>query len=417
MLDAGLLGNSANFRLYYAGQATSAVGNGLVPVVFAFAALQVVPRGGLIPVVLLALWVSRMALLPLGSVFAERRSKASVMLFADVGRLGAQLVAAIPFGYGEGAAWQLIVSAAIYGACTAFFAPASYAILPKLVGQELLQRANALLGVAYNFGLVVGPALGGLLVAGGGVALALFFDVGTFAVSVMTLAVLRTRFGDATASAPEADSVAAVRFWDGVRIIPRVRGVLGVLALYCVVQFSAASVGVLGPIIASQSLGGIGAWSTIVTAMAVGALVGGAAATRFEIRNTVGWALVAFGLFTPIELFVIAIPFGVWVIVGVFLCTTVVTEVAGVSFDTYVQRSVPPEYLARVGAVESGLLGVMNPIGVAAAFPLASVFGVPGFLIGVGVMVLITALCVAISVYRFKAHGREGDLEKVNAAL
>jgi hypothetical protein len=63
---------NANFGLYYVGQATSETGNGLVPVVFAFAALQVTPSGGLIPLVLLALWLSRMVLLPIGATVSER---------------------------------------------------------------------------------------------------------------------------------------------------------------------------------------------------------------------------------------------------------------------------------------------------------------------------------------------------------
>jgi MFS family permease len=405
---------NANFGLYYVGQATSETGNGLVPVVFAFAALQVTPSGGLIPLVLLALWLSRMVLLPIGATVSERGTKATVMLFADVGRLLAQLIVAIPFAFGHGAAWQLIVSAGLYGACTAFFVPASFALLPKMVDKSYLQRANALLGIAHNFGLVVGPAFGGLLVTWGGVALALFFDVGTFLASVATLAVLRLRFtGEATAPR-EPESGLPIRFRDSLRIIPQVPGIAAVLAVCCTVQLGTAAVAVLGPVVAIQSLGGIGAWSAIVTAMAAAALIGSAIATKLHVRNIVRWTLVAFSAFTPIELLAIAVPFSVWMILGVIVCTTVVTEIAGVIFSAYVQRSVPEEYLARVGALESGLLGVMNPIGIAIAFPMASLFGIKGFLIGAGVIVLLTALAAGGSMHAFGV--RRTDLMSVHTS-
>lgn len=401
MLNTGLISTNTNFRLYFAGQATSELGNGLVPVVFAFAALQVAPSGGVIPLVLLALWVTRVVLLPLGSVVAERYNKATVMLFSDIGRLAAQLIAAIPFVLGTGAAWHLILSAGVYGACTAFFVPASFANLPRIVGPEDLQRANALLGISRNIGRIVGPALGGLLVTAGGVALALMFDVLTFVVSAATLAMLRTRLDtsgqDQQSPAVSESDETTVRFVDGLRIIPRVPGVVGVLALYCAVQFGNATVGVLGPVVANQSMGGIGSWSAIVTAMAAGGLIGGAVATRLRVRNPVRWTLVAFGVFIPLEMIALAVPFAVWMVVTVVLFTMALAEIAGVAFDAYVQRSVPQEYLARVGAVESTLLGVMNPIGVALAFPLASGVGIPGLLVGVGVVVLITALAAGIS--------------------
>jgi hypothetical protein len=406
--------NRANFGLYYIGQATSAVGNGFVAVVFAFAALQVALSGGLIPGVLLALWVSRMVLLPFASTFAEKRDKASVMLWADIGRLVAQLMVAVPFAVDHGAAWQMVVSAGLYGACTAFFVPASITLLPKIVEKPYLQRANGLLGIATNFGLVVGPALGALLVTLGGVSLALFFDVATFVVSVITLGVLRTRVSSSSLPAHKADPEEPVRFRDSLRIVPQVPGVFAVMIVFCTVQFGTAAVAVLGPVVASRSLGGIGAWSAIVTAMAAAALVGSAVATRLNARNIVRWTLIAFGVFTPIELLAIAVPFTLWIVVAVILCTTVITEIGGVMFDAYLQRVVPEEYLARVGALESGLTGVMNPIGIAMAFPLASLLGIPGFLIGVGAVVLITAIAAGISVRLFESR-RKGYLMGVGS--
>ncbi|WP_266111558.1 MFS transporter [Aldersonia sp. NBC_00410] len=385
---------NANFGLYYAGQATSAIANGFVPIVFAFAALEVAPSGGLIPLVLLALWLARILLLPFASTFAEKHNKAAVMVGADVARLGAQLLVAIPFALGDARSGYMVASAAIYGAGTAFFVPSSIALMPKLVPRDELQRANALLGMASNVGLVLGPALGATLVVWGGVALALFFDVATLFVSVATLALLRRRIVDEQHTKEHDDG--RIRFRDTLRIIPDIPGVFAVMAVYAGVQLGSAAVAVLGPVVAKEHLGGIEAWSSIVTAMAVAALLGSIVATRVRVRRTVPFTLIAFGVLTPLELASIAVPLDLVPIVVTVLATTFVTEIAGIAFDAYVQAAVPERFLARVGALESGLIGVMNPIGIAIAFPLASAIGIPAVLYGIGVLVAVTAAGAAL---------------------
>lgn len=62
----------------------------------------------------------------------------------------------------------------------------------------------------------------------------------------------------------------------------------------------------------------------------------------------------------------------VW-LAAIFVVTTAVTELAGTAFESWVQGNVPDTYLARVGAVETGMLSAMTPLGIAAAVPLAGV--------------------------------------------
>ena len=88
---------------------------------------------------------------------------------------------------------QLVVLAAVFGAADAFFAPAFSGLLPTTVTPANIQPANALRGLTFSLGNVVGPVLAGLLIAyAGGPGSALRRSTPPrFAVSVVLLLPLR----------------------------------------------------------------------------------------------------------------------------------------------------------------------------------------------------------------------------------
>ena len=389
------------FRWFFAGQAMSMLGNGFVPVVFAFAALEVSGSGALLTAVLLALWLTRITVMPVAATFTERHSKVAVMIGSDIVRMLAQVLVAAVFLFGIERPWHLIVSAAIYGAASAYFDPASFALMPKLVAKEQLQQANAFLNIATNIGGIAGPALGALLVTFGGVGFALLVDSATFIVSVATLAVvaaITARSANVADTGHDEDvdgEEDKVRFFDALRLVATMPSVLGVLILFCLVQFTSGAIAVIGPVIAKDALGGIGSWSVIATAIAAGGLVGGVLATRIVVKNPIRFTLLAFGILTPLELAAFGMPARLVWLAAIFVVTTAVTELAGTAFESWVQGNVPETHLARVGAVETGMLSAMNPIGIAAAIPLAGMFGAGPMLFGFAAVIALAATAVA----------------------
>ena len=395
------------FRWFFAGQAMSMLGNGFVPVVFAFAALDVSGSGAVLTAVLLALWLTRIIVMPAAATFTERHSKAAVMMGSDIVRMLAQVMVAAVFLLGIERPWHLVVSAAIYGAASAYFDPASFALLPRLVAKEQLQPANAFLNIATNVGGIAGPALGAVLVTFGGVGFALLVDAATFVVSVATLAIVAalTAHSAATAAAAaadadgdedadDADEDEKVRFFDALRLVATMPSVLGVLILFCLVQFTAGAIAVIGPVIAKDALGGIGSWSVIATAIAAGGLLGGVLATRIVVKNPIRFTLLAFGILTPLELAAFGLPAPVAWLATIFVATTAITELAGTAFESWVQGNVPDTHLARVGAVETGMLSAMNPLGIAAAIPLAGVLGAGPMLFAFAAVIAVAATVV-----------------------
>lgn len=390
------------FRWFFAGQAMSMLGNGFVPVVFAFAALDVSGSGAVLTAVLLALWLTRITAMPAAATFTERHSKVAVMMGSDIVRMLAQVMVAAVFLLGIERPWHLVVSAAIYGAASAYFDPASFALLPRLVAKEQLQPANAFLNIATNVGGIAGPALGAVLVTFGGVGFALLVDAATFVVSVATLAIVAattnrsagTAAADMDSDEDAGDEDEKVRFFDALRLVATMPSVLGVLILFCLVQFTAGAIAVIGPVIAKDALGGIGSWSVVATAIAAGGLLGGVLATRIVVKNPIRFTLLAFGILTPLELAAFGLPAPVVWLAAIFVATTAITELAGTAFESWVQGNVPDTHLARVGAVETGMLSAMNPLGIAAAIPLAGVLGAGPMLFAFAAVIAVAATVV-----------------------
>lgn len=408
MLTRMGLPEGSAFRWFFAGQATSAIGDGFVPVVFAFAALEVSKSGAVLTAVLLALWLARIATLPAAATFTERHTKVSVMIGSDIVRLLAQALVVVVFLAGIPQSWHLVASAGLYGAASSFFEPASYALMPQLVDKEKLQPANGFMNIAHNIGGVAGPALGALLVTAGGVGFALLVDCATFLVSVATLMVVARKLQTTNISSEiyedsgddNEDADEKFRFMDALRLVARMPAVFGVLILFCLVQFTTGAIAVIGPVIAKDSLGGIGAWSILATAIAAGGLVGGVLATRVCVRNPIRLTILTFGTLTPLELAALGVPAPVLWLAAIFVTTTAITELAGTAFESWVQGNVPETYLARVGAVETGMLGAMTPLGIATAVPAATVFGAGPMLMGFAAAIIIAAAMIGIDARR-----------------
>jgi len=389
------------YRRYFIGQSVSTLGDGVVPATFALAVLRLSGSGWGMPAVLLALWVSRTVFIGLGGSIADRRNRASVMLAADVVRIGAQASVAIAFCFHAAQVWELVASAAVYGAATAFFVPAGVGLIPRLVRPEQRQRANSLLGSARNVGLLLGPAAAAVMVAVGGVQAPLFFDSLTFAVSVYCLAGLRHTLGEpASGARPGGDDEGPVRFRDALPVLARMRTALWIVIVWCFVQIGVASINVLGPIISQTRLGGTDRWSVLLTAMAIGGLGGSALAGSLRTRRPATVILLLLAVPLPVQLLALAAPAGLVPLAASFIATSVSLAICGVLFDTYLQDTIPSDMLSRASSAESGLTGAMIPLGLAICLPLAKWVGSGTYL---GTLSALIVAVAAIAVWTLRS--------------
>ena len=101
---------------------------------------------------------------PFGGAIADRYPRRTVLLVGDLLRLALMLVFAAVVAR-DGPVALVIALAALSSAAGSAEQPASLALLPRLVGERRLGPANALLHTVQDLGVVVGPALGAVLLA------------------------------------------------------------------------------------------------------------------------------------------------------------------------------------------------------------------------------------------------------------
>jgi MFS family permease len=180
-----------NFRLLTAGQATSTIGDFCYVVALPWFVLS--SHGGtvLLGTVLACYGVPRTALIPLGGVLADRIGPRRLMLGADVARCLLTVALTVLAARHLASLVWLAPVAALLGAGEGLFMPASFAIMPSLLPAESLQAGNAINSAAVQVGTVLGPALGGTLVATSGPVPAFAIDAASFAVSAAALWLMR----------------------------------------------------------------------------------------------------------------------------------------------------------------------------------------------------------------------------------
>jgi MFS family permease len=180
------------FRLLAGGQLASNLGDALYAVALPWYVLA--GHGGalILSVVLLAYGVPRAALLLAGGQACDRWRPWTVMMAADAVRAVAAAGLAVAAALGPAHLWMLVPIAAVIGAGEGIFLPGSFAIVPGLLADTSLQAGNSLLSGGTQATALVGPALGGVLVAGVGPAPALAVDALTFAISSLTLSGIRS---------------------------------------------------------------------------------------------------------------------------------------------------------------------------------------------------------------------------------
>ena len=135
--------------------------------------------------------VALLLLSPLGGAYADRLDRRRLLQWAQAVSLLVALVLAVLTLTGQAQAWHVVVSVLFTTAAATFDQPARQAIIPALVPRSRLAEAIALLNPSRELAVLTGPALGGVLIALGGPGLVYLFDVVTYAVLIVVLALIR----------------------------------------------------------------------------------------------------------------------------------------------------------------------------------------------------------------------------------
>jgi predicted MFS family arabinose efflux permease len=381
----------ADFRRLFYAQAISTVGDFLVPVALAFAVLDLTGSASDLGLVLFARILGQVLLFLAGGVWADRMPRQLVMVASNVARFFSQGLLGVLLVSGHARIWQLVVLQLVHGAATGVFRPAASGLTPQLVAPDQLQAANGLMYVTLSVGGIVGPAIGGVLVATVGAGWALIGDAITFALAAALLVRIRPL---GYASAPDESFWRALAGgWHEVRARTWLWASIVDFAAFQMIYL--ATIMVLGPLVAKRSLGGAGAWALILVAFSLGTLVGNAWAMRLRPRRPLvfAWAII---LLSGPSLLLLAFATPVWTIALTELASGLSIGVAGTLWETTVQRNVPQEALSRVSAYDWMGSTALRPLGLAIVGPIAAAVGLKETLLVAFALTMISSATLLV---------------------
>ncbi len=374
------------FRLLLAARTVSMLGNGIAPIALAFGVLSM-PGGGAtdLGLVLLARELTQVIFLLLGGVIADRLPRYALMVAADLAAALSQGGVAALFLTHSASLLPLMVLSAINGATIAVFFPAFSGLIPGVVPGDQLQPANAMIRVGTNVANILGAAVAGVLVATVGVGWALLGDALTFLLSAALLAGVRT-----SRQAKVANASIIGDLVHGWREFVARQWVCVVVCQFAFVNacFTGCFL-VLGPIVASRSLGGAPAWAVIITMQSIGLVIGSFLGLRVSPRHPIRVGVfLTFSLIPPFLLIAAAAP--AWVIGFFALVAGVCIDLFGIWWYTALQTHVAQDSLSRVSSYDALGSFALGPIELAVVGPIAAAVGIAQTLVGAAVLVAIS---------------------------
>lgn len=391
----------ANYQRLVLSRFISNLGNGMAPIALAFGVLSIPGTDATsLSIVLAAQAIPVVIVLPIGGVIADRVGRARVIYTADAALGIVVMTIAVLFLTGTATVPLLAILGALAGCLEALWWPAYTGMVPDTVEDAYLQPANAYLSVASNSGLIIGSALGGLLVALIGPGLAVAFDAMTFLVSAALVFTIRHL------SRPHDSGESMLGdLGHGWRVFISYRWVVVVVAAYSlIVMAMRGAEEVLGPVLAVQEYGGAAGWALVLAAQSAGLLAGAVVATRIRVRRPMVFGMLI-TLSIPVQLVFLGLALPLWCVMAGAFALGLSMEIFMVIWFTAMQTNIPRDALSRVSSYDAMGSLMLGPLGLALAGPLAAAIGLQAsfFIAAAVAFVAVMASLAAPSIWRLRA--------------
>jgi MFS family permease len=393
-----LLSNARFLRLWI-GQGASFIGDAVSMVALVVLVVQVTGSASAVGGALVARLLPTIAS-PLAGVIADRVDRRIVLVASDLAR--AVLVLGLVFARDLATIYVLVF---LMGLARTVFNPTVRAAFPSVVGGGDLTRANALISGTFSTSIMVGPALGGLLVASIGVDAAFLADAVTYLVSAILLSTVPLPH-PRRESEEEAGFVRELRSGFGYLLGTRVPLAIVVGAFLTILTINAT---VPAEVFLAKETFGAGdvGYGLLVSLWGGGMVLG--SAMMAVLGNRINLVLLYF-----LSIFV-----GASALVGTGLAPAFIlalgaltvegaaTGIDNVATDTILQKRVPEAFLGRVFSIR--FLGYSA--GEALAYPLGGLLvdtvGPRSTYILAGIATAAAGLLVLLTMINIPIKGRE----------
>ncbi|MEH1906973.1 MFS transporter [Nostoc sp.] len=381
---------SKNYQLFFAGQGISLIGTWMTQLATIWLVYDLTNSPLMLGVVGFSSQIPSFFLAPFGGVFVDRFSRYRTLISTQVLAMIQSLTLAVLALTGVIEVWHIIALSLFQGFINALDAPARQAFVPELVEhREDLANAIAINSTMINGARLIGPAIGGLLIARVGTGYCFLIDGLSYIAVIVALLAMQVKPWKNVV--PDGNPLQKVK--EGFVYAFSFPPIRSVLLLSALVSLMGLQNTILVPVIAEQVLkGGAETLGFLMAASGVGALTGGIyLATRQTILGIgklialapaiLGIGLIAFSFsrFLPLSLFTM-----------LFVGLGTILQIA--ASNTFLQTIVEDDKRGRLMSLYTMSFLGMIPVGNLLGGLLANYIGASNTLIIDGIACIIGSI-------------------------
>jgi len=386
-----------DFRLLFIGRFVSFFGSMITVVAFPYQVYQLTHSVLLVGLLGVLEFAAILAVAFVGGALADARDRRSMVLLSEVALMVCSLLLAGNAAIPQPQVWLLFVVATAWGALDAIQRPSLDAMLPRLVAKDELAAAAALGSIRGTLGQVLGPALGGVLVAALGLSFTYMVDVATFVVGLACLWLMK-----AVPPPVGAERPSLRRVLEGLRYARSRQELLGTYFIDMIAMFFGMPMA-LFPAIA-QGLGGPKVLGLLYAAPALGSFAFSATSgwTNRIHRHGMGvavsavvWglAIIGFGFATSL-----------WLAVLFLAIAGAADMMSGVFRSVIWNQTIPDSLRGRLASIEMLSWSSGPALGNFEAGAVASIFNVRISIVSGGVLCVIGCVLCTLALPAFRAY-------------
>jgi MFS family permease len=385
-----------NFNLLFSGQTVSIIGDALYMVALPWLILTTGGSAQELGIVLATYGIPCAGSMLVGGWLSDHLRPRRLMLIADTLRMLLVGILAALALLGHPTLLQLCVIAAPLGALRGAFIPASLSIVPETLSNEDLQAGNGVMMSSMQGANLLGSAFAGVIVAAFTAGAGLAIDAGTFLVSAISLALMRTtrhttpdkrKAGESqenplTSSSEQGEQVS---FWRFLRVSRLIQVILLMFIVISLVSGGLIEVA-LPTLVHGPMHGSASGYGIILAGWSAGALIGSIFAGMLGKRKHKGLLVLMGGLIVAAEIALLP----TWGVIGAVVCMLIggiANSGITVLLFTAIQLAIPRHLMGRVMGLLMFSSTGLYPLSVALAGVLSNQFG-PALLFPFGGLLL-----------------------------
>jgi len=383
-----------NFAVFITSQAISLLGSSLVQYAITWHVTLTTGSGVSMTVMILCAILPTFFLAPFAGVWADRYSRKTLVMVSDGCIAACTLILAIVFLCGYQAIWLLYVASVIRALGAAVQTPCVSAMLPDLVPEKHLSRANGINSTVNSVIALGSPVLGAALLKLSDLTPIFFIDVVTAAAAILVML-----FYLKVPKKEKAPATSGKQYFrelrEGIRYILRHKYLWILFVFMAVFFFFAAPVAFLTPLQVTRNYSG-NVWhlSAIEIVFSVGMLLGGLLMSVWAgLKNRVVTMALGTGALA-ICTFFLGAPISFVLYLALMALSGLAIPVFNTPATVILQERVDPDYMGRVFGVMTMFNSSFMPLGMLAFGPLADSIAIEGLLLGTGFIIFFASLAI-----------------------